>query len=403
MKKLKLITFALAFISITVVYGQKKDNKSTNIVIPNSTTIKDKSLLITTKKMTAFVMPAKGFAFSNTFSVELPIPGINGPTMSGLCGGMVYSALDYFNSGMSIPKQTFRPAVKTPLHDYIYRRQVTSLAENADKWTELFVNPFGWRSDEFFNWGLQGSNGGRIEELKSMIDSGKPVPLGLFAPGSGGAAPHHQVLAIGYDMGRYKGDLGEYKEDFKLFVYDPNHPEKMMILVPNVSGKFFYYSNGDDGKKWTTYFVDKKYRTSRPPSVLTPLFPNDEKVHELLIEICTGNDDLRGGNDNVHATINFKDGTSETFQNINGMTRWIDHYIETVPLRLKTPKPLSQIKDVTLKTTFGGGSGGDNWNVDYVRVVACGNGINEQIISRTGAPLVRFDGNNKPLILTVTR
>ena len=153
----------------------------------------------------------------------------------------------------------------------------------------------------------------------------------------------------------------------------------------------------------TVYFVDKKYKSNRPPSVVTPAFPNDGKVHELLVEICTGNDDLRGGNDNVHLTVNFSDGTSETFLNINGQARWIDNYVETVPLRLKNPKPLSQIVSVTFKTTFGGGIGGDNWNVNEIRVIACGYGINQNVINKSGRPLVRFDGNNKPLTINLTR
>jgi len=403
MKNIKFIAFALAVICITTAYGQKKDGKTPTTIKTVGPTIKDKPLLVTTKKMTSFTIPAKGYNFSNTFTVELPIPGLNGPTMSGLCGGMVYSALDYYNNGMAIPTQGFRPAVKTPLHDYIYRRQVTSLADNADKWTELFVNPFGWRSDEFFNWGLQASGGGRIEELKSMIDQGKPVPLGLFALGNGGAAPHHQVLAVGYDMGRYKGDLGDFKEDFKIFVYDPNEPTRLMTIIPNVQGKYFTYKEYPNEDRWQTYFVDKKYKSNRPPSVVTPAFPNDGKVHELLVEICTGNDDLRGGNDNVHLTVNFSDGTSETFLNINGQARWIDNYVETVPLRLKNPKPLSQIVSVTFKTTFGGGIGGDNWNVNEIRVIACGYGINQNVINKSGRPLVRFDGNNKPLTINLTR
>lgn len=390
-----------ALACFTIAFGQKKDGKKATIkTVPM--TINDKILPITTKKMTSFTPPAKGFSFSNTFRAEFPIPGVNGPTVSGFCGGMVYAALDYHNSGMAIPRQNFRPAVKTPLHNYIYRRQVNSLADNADKWTELFVNPFGWRSDEFFNWGLQATAGGRIEELKSMVDHGKPVPLGLFAPGNGGIAPHHQVLAIGYDMGRYKGDLGDFKEDFKIFVYDPNHPDTIKTIIPNVSGKFFTYPDATSKEKWQTYFVDKKYRSNRPPSVLTPSFPNDGRVHEILVEICTGGDDLRGGNDNVHAIVNFKDGTLETFLNINGLARWIDNYEECVPLRLKNPKPLSQISSITLKTTFGGGIGGDNWNVDMVRVFACGYGIYNKIIEKAGTPLVRFDGNNRPLTLPVT-
>src|SRR5215472_17393503 len=65
----------------------------------------------------------------------------------------------------------------------------------------------------------------RIEELRSFIDRGTPVPLGLQGDGNTG---NHQVVAVGYDMGRYRGDLGAFETDFKIFIYDPNHPHQTM-------------------------------------------------------------------------------------------------------------------------------------------------------------------------------
>ena len=133
---------------------------------------------------------------------------------------------------------------------------------------ELFVNPFGWRTSEFFNWGIQGFNGGRLEELKKEIDRGNPVPLGLFKPGDGGGGPHHQVLAIGYNGGRYKGDLGAFSEDLEIMVYDPNFPGVTKILKPNPKDFFYYYK--DDPKNancyWQTYFVNKRYGFNTPPA-----------------------------------------------------------------------------------------------------------------------------------------
>ncbi|MFN9912404.1 MAG: hypothetical protein ACK53L_07460, partial [Pirellulaceae bacterium] len=98
---------------------------------------------------------------------------------------MAYSALDYYFANQEAPKQTFRPAVRTPLFERIYTRQVSSITLNLEKWTELFLNPFGSRNDEFFRWGLQKTNGGRLEELCQSIDAGKPCALGLFKAGNG--------------------------------------------------------------------------------------------------------------------------------------------------------------------------------------------------------------------------
>ncbi|MBS1655516.1 MAG: hypothetical protein JSU05_11765, partial [Bacteroidetes bacterium] len=157
---------------------------------------------------TKFNPRADGFQFVNSFTNNfIDVAGVK-ITTGGLCGGMSYSALDYFLKKITVPKQTYMPADHTMLHDYIYNRDVSSVADNIDKWTELTVNPFGWRTDEFFNWGLQGTNGGRLQELKSFIDRDMPVPIGLEAVGSGGLGANHQVLAIGYDCGRYQGTGG---------------------------------------------------------------------------------------------------------------------------------------------------------------------------------------------------
>ncbi len=348
-----------------------------------------------TKKMTAFKPQQHGFKFANTFTSAVDFGGINGLRLGGLCGGMVYSSLDYYNKKIAVPTQNYRPANRTTLQSYIYNRQLNSLASNADKWTELIVNPFGWRTTEFFNWGLQGTNGGRIQELKELIDKGNPAPLGLFIAGDGGLRSHHQVLAIGYDMGRYKGDLGQYKEDFKIFIYDPNYPNTIMTLRADPAHTTYYYDE-DRSKKWMTYFVDKKYSASNPPMIQQSVLPNDGLVRELLVEISTGGDDLRGGNDNVGITVHYTDGTNDTYPNVNKGARWIDNYCEAVIITLKKPAPLNMIKGVSLKTTFGGGIGGDNWNVDGIYIVARSGNSETQVFSKSGTPLVRFNGNNSP-------
>lgn len=78
----------------------------------------------------------------------------------------------------------------------------------------------------------------------------------------------------------------------------------------------------------------------------------------------------------------------------------MDNYTENVPLTLRRAAPLSQIKCVMLQTTFGGGIGGDNWNVDLLRVVAKSSDQERVVFAQTGRPLVRFDGNNRPFEAT---
>lgn len=385
MKSLNVIIVILATFLINVANAQII--KTT----PGAAVVK----ALSTKKMTSFNPTIHGFKFSNTFSTELNIAGLNGPRLSGFCAGMAYAALDYYNSGIAIPTQNFRPLKGTPLYDYILNRQMNANLWNADKWAELVTNPFGWRTEEFFNWGLQGVNGGRIQELKEFIDKGKPVPIGLFKAGNGGVGPHHEVLAIGYDMGRYKGDLGSYKEDFKIFICDANFPNQIMTLIANPSNNSYYYQQ-DPSCNWLTYFVDKKCNASTPPRITNAVLPNDGLVRVLNIEIRTGGDDLRGGNDNVHAIVKYMDGTSDRYENINLRQRWINNYCETVTLNLRKPAKLNQIRSVSFQTTFGGGIGGDNWNVDGIMIIAK-EGSNERwVFNQAGTPIVRFDGNNRP-------
>ncbi len=343
-------------------------------------------------RQTTFKPEVHGLKFVNSLQVE----AVNDIRMSGFCGGMVYTAMDYFNARKPVPVQTYKPANGTALFDYMWGRQRSSVLDNTDKWTELFVNPFGWRTSEFFNWGIQGFNGGRLQELKTEIDKGKPVPLGLFKPGDGGGGPHHQVLAIGYNGGRYKGDLGAFSEDLEIMVYDPNFPGVTKILKPDPKNYIYYYKDEPKNTncQWQTYFVNKRYGFNTPPVVdpVKKLPAITGMINEILLEIRTGGDDLRGGNDNVSVTVRINGKPEQKFPNINKSARWIGNYTETVSLKLTTPVKKEDIQSILFSTSFGGGIGGDNWNMDWVKVMVNGG---EVIAEKSGTPLNRFTGERK--------
>lgn len=345
-------------------------------------------------RQTTFRPEVHGLKFVNSLQVEV----INDIRMSGFCGGMVYTALDYFKANKPVPAQAYPPANGTPLFDYMWGRQRSSVLDNVDKWTELFVNPFGWRTSEFFNWGIQGFGGGRLQELKTEIDRGNPVPLGLFKPGDGGGGPHHQVLAIGYKGGRYKGDLSEFSVDLEIMVYDPNFPGVTKILKPDPKNYIYYYKDEPKNAncQWQTYFVNKRYGFQTPPAttvVPIKVVPGTAgMVSEILLEIRTGGDDLRGGNDNVSVAVRINGKPEQWFQNINKSARWIGNYTETVSLRLAAPVRKEDIQSIFFRTSFGGGIGGDNWNMDRVRVMVNGG---EVIADKSGTPLNRFTGERK--------
>ena len=342
--------------------------------------------------------PAKnGFNFVNDFKNDF-ISALS-ITTGGLCGGMSYTALDYYFAHAGVPRQDFRPANGTSLQSYLYNRQVESIKSNLDKWTELGFNPGGARDSEFFNWGLQASNGGRLEELRSFLDNGTPVPLGLQGEGKTGT---HQVVAIGYDMGRYKGDLGAFETDFKIFIYDPNHPNQTMTLVPDPANHIYHYQSGGSGETWRTYFVDKNYHAQRPPAISNPLYPKDGLLHEVVLQFSTGSDDLRGGS-RIDLTINSFDGTQQHFPNINLGARWLDHYTENAAVVLTRPVPIAQIRSLVLTGAAGfvsGSMGGDNWDMDQVVVQTYAAGARQQPPLKTAGPF-RFTGDHKELEISM--
>ena len=220
--------------------------------------------------MTDFNPKTHGFKFSNQFKNGLFRNGPDVFEFGGLCGGMVYTTLDYFHHGIQIPRTSELPKKKSLLESYIYDRQQKSFLPNIDKWTELTFNPFGSRDREFFFWGLEG----RLATLKMKIDSNEPVPLGLYTTGNGFKG-HHQVLAIGYDLSgyRFKKDKDKHKHDVRIFIYDPNYPGEIIILRAGLNNTWTYHFTSDDKnlstgkefKKWRTYFIDDKYSKRRPP------------------------------------------------------------------------------------------------------------------------------------------
>ena len=331
-----------------------------------------------------------GFKFNNQFKGDIaPGTGLN-MTVSGFCGGMVFAALDYYHKGMRIPQQDYQPANSENLGRYIWNRLLDSIMPNLGKWSELTVNLGGMDNRADFEAGLSGE----LSLLRKQIDAGKPVVLGVFKPDAGLAGPHHQVLAIGYDMGQYKGDLGAHQSDLKIYIYDPNEHDTIQVLTPDLGKLWFRESNGSI---WRTYFVDKSYAVQTPPVIPGFEYPNDGKVHELIVTFGTGGDDLRGGDDNLHATVNFyNDLNMQEFSNLNGSMRWVDNYDQSVRLALSRPVPANEIKSLDLFTTFGGGLSGDNWNMNSLHIrFKGGSDVDNWPYKKSGSPLKRFTGKEK--------
>lgn len=344
-------------------------------------------LLNLNKRMTDFDPAVRGFRFVNTFKT---VTGVFDITTSGLCGGMVYTVLDYYRTGVPLPRQDYTPVSGTQLQGYISGRHMTSLANVMPKWIELHNNPFGARNSEFFNWGLQGTGGGRLQELKAEINAGRPVPLGLKSL-SANPGEDHVVLAVGYDTGRYKGDLGEFKNDLKIFIYDPNMGAVTKTLYPVEAEQKYCIDYRDGPQCWRAYFVmTGAWSAQTPPTI-------GSAGKELILSFQTGGDDLRGGNDNVSVTINLRDGSNIRSDNVNLGQRWIDNTWQEVGIDLPDSVQPGDILSVRLSTSFGGGFDGDNWNLDRFILRFRDNTGDRASCDRNppGKPLMRFTADRK--------
>ena len=153
--------------------------------------------------------------------LQIPI----GNASYGLCGGMIYAVMDYFEAKLPVPANLTAPS-SGPLFDYIVNRQIESfdLPFGLMKYVVL-MNPFLPDSETAASK-LGAAPHGRVwrmmkvewPRIKKDLDNGKLSPLGLVREKSLNPFEirrHHQVLAYGYDWN---------ENNLIIHIYDPNFP-----------------------------------------------------------------------------------------------------------------------------------------------------------------------------------
>lgn len=134
---------------------------------------------------------------------------------NGLCGGMVFAALDYWHAGRTPQQQ--RPAPGSPLYKFIVTRLIDSwhvpagVAQYYHWMTLPDGTPHGvsWLTIEQ-QW----------PQVKAGLDHGIPAALGVVTVASDNPAQlgeNHQVLAVGYAISG---------PEVTVRVYDPNSGKK---------------------------------------------------------------------------------------------------------------------------------------------------------------------------------
>jgi hypothetical protein len=219
--------------------------------------------------MTDFIPQKHGFKFSNGFvNVILDIPGMYLATR-GRCGGMAYTALDYYYARQPIPSYTQVPECegdKMSPHTYplgAYRLVHSIFLRQLD--TMVGMWPFGRALDFVFYTAIsdytlfQRTVGYEVNRLKTLLYAGTPVPLGLIGVRDIlRVGENHQVVAYGCELDPSTHVMTS------IFIYDPNHPNQSVTISIDKTNRCLRASTG---KIWRGLFVRDDYVPCTPPSL----------------------------------------------------------------------------------------------------------------------------------------
>jgi hypothetical protein len=140
----------------------------------------------------------------------------------------------------------------------------------------------------------------------------------------------------------------------------------------------------------------------------------------LNLRITTGNDDLRGGNDNLNVEVHFANGDMQTVANVNKGTNWPNQSVNTVGINLSHQVAPNEIRQIRLVHSANGGYNPpsarqaaatatpagpllapiyaaegahteDNWDMAELQAFALGKGVSVPIAS---SGFHRFTGSN---------
>ena len=257
--------------------------------------------------MTAFDPRLHGWHFPNAFADDRLFGVI---PLTGLCGGMAYTSLDYYFLGMPIPthrpgdfpgKMSYPPAGR--LHSMIYNRLVDSFEDNFTKWSCVYPDLDaaiaaalglvggvtagsildGWLGGAVGGLvgGLLGSLGGFVygelheafecpggggagmtrtelpRLLGDFLDNGVPAPIGLAYDRDIFDIGHsHQVVAYGYAVAG---------SQTMIYVYDNRYNDQVCTLVvDNETQKIEEISGGTSLGNWDCLLVEDGYKVKEP-------------------------------------------------------------------------------------------------------------------------------------------
>jgi hypothetical protein len=117
--------------------------------------------------------------------------------------------------------------------------------------------------------------------------------------------------------------------------------------------------------------------------------------NRLILRFATGDDDLRGGNDNLQVTLLRTNREPERFSNVNGGRGWGNGFSSTVALPLPPNARFDELSGLELEMTVGSGIRDDTWNLDRLLVSARINDRTRVLLDQGARPLIRFSGERR--------
>lgn len=164
---------------------------------------------------TTFNAATHAWRFGNRFELAVPLARRGRlwrtSAIYGLCGGMVFAALDYFLAGLTLPYQDESPRSGSTLLRFLRLRQWDSFHG-----ARVPARVISWMLHQDSAVAEQSAR--EYTRLKAAVERGQPAPLCLVRVGAPGNPTHnHQVLALGYEEDLTTGQVA-------LPLYDPNRP-----------------------------------------------------------------------------------------------------------------------------------------------------------------------------------
>lgn len=170
---------------------------------------------------TRFSPSIHGWNFSNScfpaYRYKLPLfPYARwGKSERGLCGGMVFSALDFYLVAKPVPRiETLNTNDSDPVFRYLVQRLFDSFTPSDVSQYYRLQHP--WCSKKT----REAHSEQQLQHILNGLDTGTPVPFTLILLRSWNPdrlGENHQVLATGYSV---------ENEYITIRIYDPNYPNQ---------------------------------------------------------------------------------------------------------------------------------------------------------------------------------